>query len=76
MYDITELNAKGNVNFVSHEFKINGNGESLKFEVKIEKLKVEGINSELITKDIKMFSDGFIEVNNLNGDFKLKGVKF
>ena len=47
--------------------------ESLKFEVKTERLKVNGKNSELITKDIKMYSDGFIEVNNLNGDFKLEG---
>ena len=41
------------------------NGNFLNFKVKIEKLKVEGEGSELITKDIKMFSDGFIEVNNL-----------
>ena len=46
----------------------------LKFEVKIEKLRVDGKNSELITKDIQMYSDGFIEVNNLNGDFNLEGL--
>ena len=45
----------------------------LNFEVKIEKLKIEGQGSELITKDVKMFSDGSIEVNNINGDFSLKG---
>ena len=76
MYDITELDAKGNVDFNSNEFETSGSGNYLNFEVKIEKLKVEGENSELITNDIKMFSDGFIEVNNLNGDFFIKRYKF
>ena len=73
LYDITELNAKGEVNFVSSKFGMSSKSESLKFEVKTERLKVNGKNSELITKDIKMYSDGFIEINNLNGDFKLEG---
>ena len=69
LYDITELFAEGNVNFNSSEFKIKGEGEKLNFEVKIEKLKVEGKNSKLITNDIKMFSDGYIDVNNIDGNF-------
>ena len=73
LYDITELNAKGEVNFVSSNFELSSKSQSLKFEVKIEKLRVDGKNSELITKDIQMYSDGFIEVNNLNGDFNLEG---
>ena len=73
LYDITELNAKGNVNFKSSEFKMEGNGKNLKFEVQIEKLKVKGQSSELITEDIRMFSDGFIEVSNFNGNFTLEG---
>tara|TARA_B100000989_G_scaffold74265_1_gene52369 strand:- start:2488 stop:3252 length:765 start_codon:yes stop_codon:yes gene_type:complete len=75
LYDITELNANGNVDFYSNVFKIKGNGNVLNFKIKVEKLKVEGQGSELITKDVKMFSDGFIEVNNSNGDFSLKGPK-
>ena len=74
LYDITELDANGNVDFNSKEFKIKGNGNFLNFKVKIEKIKVEGEGSQLITEDIEMFSDGFIEVSNLNGDFLLKGV--
>ena len=70
-YEIIFL--KGEVNFVSSKFGLNSKSESLKFEVKTERLKVNGKNSELITKDIKMYSDGFIEINNLNGDFKLEG---
>ena len=74
LYDITELDANGSVDFYSKTFELKGNGNFLNFEVKVEKVKVEGEGSELITKDIKMFSDGFIEVSNLNGDFFLKGI--
>ena len=74
LYDITELNANGSVDFDSKIFKIKGSGNFLNFKVKIEKIKIKGEGSELITKDVKMFSDGFIEVSNLNGDFLLKGI--
>jgi len=73
LYDITEINAKGNVNFYSDEYNLRGKGEKLKFEVPIEKLKLVGLNSELFTDNIQMFSDGFIEVDNLKGDFSLNG---
>ena len=74
LYDITEIYANGNVDFKSKEYKISGNGNFLNFKVEIEKIKVEGERSQLITSDFKMFSDGFIEVSNLNGDFLLKGI--
>ena len=74
LYDITELDANGNVDFKSNEFETSGSGKYLNFKVKVEKIKVEGEGSELVTSDVKMFSDGFIEVNNLNGDFFLKGT--
>ena len=74
LYDITELDAYGSVDFKSDAFKISGNGNFLNFKVKIEKIKVEGKGSQLITSDVKMFSDGFIDVSNLNGDFLLKGT--
>ncbi len=73
LYDITELNAKGNVDFNSTEFKMHGKGNALNFEVQTEKLKVEGQNSKLNTEEIQMFSDGFIKVNNTNGNFLLEG---
>ena len=72
LYDITELNAKGNVDFQSQEYKMKGIGEFLKFEVKIEKLKLVGEGSELITQEIEMYSDGSIEVSNLSGNFILE----
>ena len=73
LYDITVINAKGEVDFFSNEFEIKGKGDILNFEVKIEKLRVEGKGSELITKDLKMLSDGYINVNNINGKFNLEG---
>tara|TARA_B100000900_G_scaffold414616_1_gene441771 strand:+ start:1018 stop:1782 length:765 start_codon:yes stop_codon:yes gene_type:complete len=73
LYDIVELNAEGTVDFNSNKLNLSGFGETLKFEVLIEKLKVEGDNSKLVTEDIEMYSDGFIEVNNQNGKFFLKG---
>ena len=73
LHDITELNAKGDVKFNSREFSIKGIGENLRFEVESEKITIKGIDSELQTEDIVMYSDGLIEVNNLNGEFSLKG---
>tara|TARA_B100000989_G_scaffold298103_2_gene286103 strand:- start:471 stop:1232 length:762 start_codon:yes stop_codon:yes gene_type:complete len=74
LYDINELNAYGNINFESPLYEINGSGETLNFQVKIEKIKIEGFGSKLITKDLEMLSDGFIEVNNQNGNFTLNGL--
>ena len=74
LYDITNLYAKGEVDFFSKEFGISSNGNILNFTVKIEKIRVEGEGSKLLTKDVEMFSDGFIEVYNQNGDFLLKGL--
>ncbi len=74
LYDIIELNAKGNVVFKSEKFQMNGNGNLLRYEVKIENLKIEGKGSKLNNKDFEMFSDGFIQINNQNGNFTLKGL--
>ena len=73
LYDITMLNAKGDVRFNSIQYKTNGSGENLIFEVPIEKLKVVGKNSKLFTENIKMTSDGLVEINNQNGNFLLRG---
>ena len=73
LYDIVELNAEGKVKFDSPNFKLVGSGENLNLLVKIEKLKVYGFDSKFKSDEIKMFSDGFIEINNLSGEFSLKG---
>tara|TARA_B100000963_G_C22471676_1_gene600444 strand:- start:491 stop:955 length:465 start_codon:yes stop_codon:yes gene_type:complete len=41
--------------------------------VQNEEIYIEGLNSNLNTKDIKMFSDGNIKINNKNGNFALSG---
>ena len=33
-----------------------------------------GLDSELIMEEVQMFSDGYIEVNNISGEFSLKGL--
>tara|TARA_Y200000002_G_scaffold224430_1_gene185336 strand:+ start:1461 stop:2225 length:765 start_codon:yes stop_codon:yes gene_type:complete len=74
LYDIVSINANGNVRFNSFELNLNGSGQSLYFEVKTENLKIEGLESKLITDDLQMYSNGYIKVNNLNGNFSLKGL--
>tara|TARA_B100001778_G_C18434503_1_gene559420 strand:+ start:102 stop:866 length:765 start_codon:yes stop_codon:yes gene_type:complete len=73
LYDIQIINADGNVDLVSAIYKIKANGDRLKFTVKNEEIQVEGEGSKLITHDTKMFSDGIITVNNINGKFNLSG---
>ena len=73
MYDVVELQAKGSVVFNSSDFNTNGKGQNLNLKVKLEEIKVDGLQSELLTDDIKMFSDGSIKVNNLSGKFNLRG---
>ena len=73
LHDITILNARGKAKFISAEFKIKSAGENLTFQVKFEKIEVQGIDSKFKTEDIEMFSDGLIKVNNQNGKFSLKG---
>ena len=73
LYDIREIEAKGNVIFDSLEYNVNGNGEFLYFKVLEEEIIIKGLKSKLVTDDINFFSDGIINVNNLSGKFYLKG---
>ena len=73
LYDISKIEAEKNVTLTSSEYNINSKGESLKFNLMNEEIFIEGLNSELITNDINMFSNGYIRVNNKDGNFNLKG---
>ena len=73
LYDIRELIASNDVNFKSIEYKINGKGETFKFNIQNEEINVTGEKSELFLETTEMFSDGSITVNNLNGTFFIKG---
>ena len=73
LYDITKIEANRNVIFNSIDSNIKGSGESLKFNVDLEEVKIEGLNSELFSENLQMYSDGIIIVNNSNGKFLLDG---
>ncbi len=72
LYDIQKIESNGNVKFNS----INGiiaEGENLTLIIINEDISISGKNSILIINDLEMKSDGSIKVNNLSGEFILKG---
>jgi lipopolysaccharide export system protein LptA len=73
LYDIQELFASKDVNFISNIYNIKGKGESLTFNIKNEQINVTGLESELFLETTEMFSDGSITINNLAGTFSIKG---
>ena len=73
LYDIKIIDAVGNVKMVSDSYRIKANGENLVFIVKTEEISLKGLNSNLITEDTDMYSDGTIIVNNISGDFLIEG---
>ena len=74
LYDIKELIASTNVNFYSNEYNIKGKGDTLKFNIQNEIINISGDKSELFLEETKMYSDGYINVNNLAGSFKIEGL--
>ncbi len=75
LYDIKIIDAKGNAKLNSDLHNIIAVGEELYFLVDEEKININGVNSQLVTENIKMTSDQSIKVNNFNGDFALFGEK-
>jgi lipopolysaccharide export system protein LptA len=73
LYDIQELFASTDVNFVSKAYNIKGKGEALTFNIQNEQINVSGMESELFLETTEMFSDGSITVNNIVGSFSIKG---
>ena len=67
LYDIKKLIASDDVDFNSKEYNIKGKGDALKFDIVSQEIIVNGTNSELFLETTKMFSDGIIKVDNLNG---------
>ena len=73
LYDIKILDVKGNADLNSNVHNITAVGEDLYFIIDQERIIINGINSNLITDNIKMLSDEKIQVDNLNGNFNLIG---
>ena len=72
LYDIVKIESEGNVKLISSSGLI-ATGEKINFSTKSEDIIVLGINSSLIYNEIDMFSNERIQVNNLNGEFNIKG---
>ena len=72
LYDIIKIESLDNV-ILSSQNGIIAKGQKIFFSIKEEKILIEGIKSSLIKKDIQMFSDVSIEINNYTGEFKLRG---
>ncbi|MDB2349587.1 hypothetical protein N9W05_04355, partial [Alphaproteobacteria bacterium] len=73
LYDIKELIASTDVNFISSAYNIKGKGETLTFNIQNERINVTGEKSELFLETTEMYSDGSITVNNLAGTFAIEG---
>jgi len=74
LYDMRELIANDDVSFVSSAYNVSGKGDYLHFEIKTQKIHVNGISSELKLENTEMYSDGDIRVDNLNGSFSIEGA--
>ena len=73
LYDIRELVASENVEFISELYNLNGKGNNVRFNIKDQKIFINGNNSELYLETTEMLSDGKIIVNNLNSTFLIDG---
>ena len=73
LYDIIKIDSSGNAIFESNR-GLKGKGDIVKIDIKSEYIFIQGENSSLLNQNILMNSDETIEVNNLSGEFKLKGL--
>ena len=73
LYDITKIDAIGDVNLKSKEYGIETQSNEFVFIVIDEEIILKGNDSKLLTDDIEMFSNGLIKLNNITGKFKLDG---
>tara|TARA_Y100001960_G_scaffold227581_1_gene238431 strand:+ start:931 stop:1683 length:753 start_codon:yes stop_codon:yes gene_type:complete len=72
LYDIVQINSKGNVTFISKR-GLEGKGEKIDMNLINQDIFIEGKESLLINNNIIMQSDKTIAVNNLSGKFKIDG---
>ena len=72
LYDIIRIESLENVTLTSKKGII-AQGQKIFFSIKDENILIEGIKSSLINKEMQMFSNLSIEINNRTGKFKLRG---
>ena len=73
LYDIIKIESLENVTLTSQNGII-AKGQKIFFSIKDERILIEGIKSSLINKEIQMFSNVSIEIDNYTGEFKLRGA--
>ena len=73
LYDIRELIATDDVNFISKQYNIKGKGNEVKFNIKNQKIIITGFKSELFLENTEMLSDGKIILDNVKGSFLIDG---
>ena len=72
LYDIIKIESLENV-ILTSENGIIAKGQKIFFSIKDEKILIEGFKSSLINKEMQMFSDVSIKIDNYTGEFKLRG---
>ena len=72
LYDIIKIESNGDATLTSTN-GMKSQGDKINFSIKNQNIEIFGKNSFLIYNDINMYSDNYIQVNNLNGKFKLEG---
>jgi len=72
LYDVTKIESEGSVNLTSAKGLI-AKGQKINFSTKNEDIYIYGEKSSLLYKNINMFSDESIMVNNLTGKFSIFG---
>ena len=73
LYDILRIDASGEVKLDSAQHNIKTRSESLSLKIDSEEILLSGTKSKLTSTNIEMLSDGFIKLDNKNGDFHLSG---
>jgi len=73
LYDIIDIQAKGDVSLDSKSYKIKSSGNSIDIQIVKEEITVKGEASKLYLENLEMLSDGLIKVNNLTGAFEIIG---
>ncbi len=73
LHDLKKMIATENVNFISKLYNLEGSGENVTFNIDDQKIHIYGLSSELFLSNTKMFSNGNIKVDNINGLFEIMG---
>ena len=72
LYDISKIKSEKNVILKSSR-GILAKGDKINFSTKNENIAIKGNSSSLTYGNIYMFSQDWVEVDNLNGNFTIKG---